>query len=70
MSVKSADVDEQSCEDQKNNILLDLIRPHYEKDIFNADETALFFKCLPDKTLTFKNEKCFGESIARKELQS
>ena len=55
MSGESADVDEHACEDWKNNILPDLIRP-YEKDMFNADEIALFFKCLPDKTLTFKNE--------------
>ena len=57
MSGESSDVDEIACEDWKNNILHDLIRSYYEKDIFNADETALFFKCLPDKTLTFKNEK-------------
>jgi len=59
MSGESADVDEHACEDWKNNILPDLIRPYYEKGIFNADEAALFCKCLPDKTLTFKNEKCF-----------
>jgi len=27
------------------------------RDIFNADETGIFYKCLPDRTLTFKNEK-------------
>ena len=29
-------------------------------DVFNADETGLFFKCLPEKTLAFKGEKCHG----------
>ena len=29
-------------------------------DIFNADETGLFFKCLPNKTFTFKGEPCHG----------
>ena len=28
--------------------------------IYNVDETALFFKLRPDKTLTFKGEKCSG----------
>ena len=70
MSGESAAVDENICEDWKNNILPELIRPYDEKDIFNADETGLFFKCLPDKTLTFKNEKCFGGKHARKELPS
>ena len=27
-------------------------------NVFNVDETGLFFKLLPDKTLTFKNEPC------------
>lgn len=31
-------------------------------DIFNTDETDLFFKCLPDKTLIFKDEECHGET--------
>ena len=43
MKGESTDVDEHACKDWKNNILSDLIRPYYEKDIFNADETALFF---------------------------
>ena len=28
--------------------------------IFNADETGLFYNMLPNKTLTYKGEKCFG----------
>lgn len=29
-------------------------------DIYNADETALFFKCLPNKTLAYKGDSCHG----------
>ena len=29
-------------------------------DIFNADETALFWKATAGKTLTFKNDPCVG----------
>ena len=46
MSGESAAVDENICEDWKKIILPELIRPYDEKDIFNADETGLFFKCL------------------------
>ena len=28
------------------------------KDIFNVDKTGLFYKCMPDKTLTFKGDRC------------
>lgn len=27
-------------------------------DVYNADETGLFYKCLPDKTISFKRDDC------------
>lgn len=30
------------------------------RDIYNADETGLFYKCLPNGTLTLKGESCHG----------
>ena len=30
------------------------------KDVFNADEFALFYQCLPNKTYPFKGENCSG----------
>ncbi|GBN26621.1 hypothetical protein AVEN_67975-1 [Araneus ventricosus] len=33
--------------------------PDYKADdVFNADETGLFFQCLPNKIATFKGEEC------------
>lgn len=29
-----------------------------EKDIYNADETGLFYQLMPNKTISIKNEKC------------
>ena len=29
-------------------------------DIFNAEETGLFYKLMPNKTLQLKGEKCHG----------
>lgn len=37
-----------------------LIAGYAAKDVFNADEFALFYKCLPSKTLTLEGEKCSG----------
>jgi hypothetical protein len=37
--------------------LLDQFAP---ENIFNADETGLFYKLQPDKTMTFKGQKCSG----------
>jgi hypothetical protein len=39
-----------------------------ESDIFNCDETGLMFRAIPDKTLTMKNDKCFGRKITKQRL--
>lgn len=51
-----------------NNVLPRLIEKYDANDIFNADETGLFFKCLPNKTLAFKNEKCFGGKQSKERI--
>lgn len=45
-----------------------LIENYDARDIFNTDETGLFFKCLPDKALTFKDEKCHGGKHCKERL--
>ncbi|GFV58354.1 tigger transposable element-derived protein 6 [Trichonephila clavipes] len=42
------------------NSLLDLTKEYEPRNIFNTDETGLFFKCLPEKTFIIKKEKCHG----------
>lgn len=46
----------------------ELLEGYKPCDIFNVDETALFYKCMPDKTLTFKNEKCNGGKHSKERL--
>ncbi|CAG4957237.1 unnamed protein product [Colias eurytheme] len=48
--------------------LLNLLEGYEPDDIYNADETDLFFKCLPDKTFTFKGEKCHGGKQSKERL--
>lgn len=55
---RSAAVPDGDCEQWKKEILPELIRDYEPNDIFNADEAALFFKCLPEKTLKFRKETC------------
>jgi len=40
--------------------LCDRLKGFEPRNVFNADETGLFFKCLPTHTLGFKNERCHG----------
>ena len=48
-------VDNNVVDNWLKNILPKLIKGYNARDIFNADETALFFRALPTKTLTYKN---------------
>lgn len=38
------------------------------KDTFNCDETGLFFRALPEKTMNLKNEICQGGKISKERL--
>lgn len=40
-----------------------MLKDYNPKNIFNADETGLYYQCLPDKTLTLKKEKCYERSV-------
>lgn len=53
-------VDAETCTVWRNGALLDHLNRYAPSDIFNADETALFFKLLPDKTITYKGDVCAG----------
>lgn len=65
---ESAAVDEEQCDTWIRNTLPALLASYDDNDIFNADETGLFFKCLPDKTLAFKNEKCYGGKLSKERV--
>lgn len=45
-----------------------LISGYSPENIFNADETGLFFRALPDKTLCFKGQSCAGGKVAKERL--
>ncbi|XP_057340566.1 tigger transposable element-derived protein 6-like [Microplitis mediator] len=64
---ESASVNTEIC-DEWIVELLRLLKDYELRDIFNADETGLFFKCLPDKSLIFKNEKCHGGKHSKERL--
>lgn len=56
---ESASVDNTVCENWKEK-LPDIVQGFHPDDIYNADETGLFFKCLPDKTMALKGDPCNG----------
>lgn len=65
---ESADADITVANEYKNNILPEIIKNYHPNNIFNADETALFYKCMPNRTMTFRNEKCFGGKFSKERV--
>lgn len=65
---ESGSVDRSAAEDWLSMVWPNLSARYNENDIFNGDETGLFFKATPDKTLKFKGEKCHGGKQAKDRL--
>lgn len=60
ISGESASVSDVNCEEYRLTILPSILEGYSESDIFNVYETGFYYKCLPDRTLAFKNDKCYG----------
>ena len=60
---KSADVEQVS--EWRNTALQHIVAEFCPSDIYNVDETALFWETFPKKTLAFRGEECKGEKIAK-----
>nr|XP_042912844.1 tigger transposable element-derived protein 6-like [Parasteatoda tepidariorum] len=54
------DADFSSAADWVNDVWPTLIKDYKPEQIFNTDETGLFFRALPEHTLLFKNESTGG----------
>lgn len=50
------------------NKLPELLKGYNPDDIYNTDDTSLYYKCLPDKTFAFKDEKCFGVKFSKQRI--
>lgn len=61
---ESASVDMNVVGDWFSTTWPDLRKNYDSKDIFNADETGLFYKLTPDKTLKFKGTSCAGGKMS------
>ena len=67
LSGDTLDVDPVTIDSWKER-LPDITAGFKEEDIFNCDETGLFFRALPDKTLATKGSKCFGGKCSKDRL--
>ena len=65
---ESAKVSEYAKETWINSVLPSLIEGYEKNDIFNVDETGLFFKLKPNKTMSISGEKCFGGERSKERI--
>lgn len=61
---ESADVDCEVVDDYRLRIP-DITKDYSPDNIFNCDETALFYRTLPDKTLSVKTAECKGGKLSK-----
>ncbi|GBM87228.1 Tigger transposable element-derived protein 4 [Araneus ventricosus] len=62
---KAASVCSSDINHWMENVWPDIIHNDDKKDIFNADETGLFYKLTPNQTLKFKGEKCVCGKLSK-----
>ncbi|XP_054737831.1 tigger transposable element-derived protein 6-like [Anastrepha obliqua] len=67
VSGEAADVNQDGVE-QFRTKLPSLLTGYKPQDIYNADESGLFFRALPDKILALKSEKCVGGTLSKERL--
>ena len=56
---KSVDINSNEMEAWQRTLSM-LLKEYKHEDVYNADETAIFYRLLPDKTLELKNVNCHG----------
>lgn len=62
---ESASVTHEITSNWYTDVLPSILQRYPARDIFNCDETALFWKLAPTTTLAFKDEKCHGGKHAK-----
>ena len=65
---ENASVDQSVCDDWKQSTLQAVLQCYNHSDIFNADETGLFWRLLPDKTHAATGETCTGGKKSKERI--
>lgn len=68
VSGESGAVDQTIVSDYRVTKLQALLKEYAPSDIFNCDETGLFFKMLPDRTLAFSGESCASGKLSKERI--
>ena len=61
-------VDSDAANNWMKNKLIDIIKDYEAHNIFNADETSLFYKAMPNKTMHYKGVPCNEVKVNKERL--
>ncbi|KAH8031414.1 hypothetical protein HPB51_017186 [Rhipicephalus microplus] len=65
---EAAAADKEGAVEWQDTVLQEALTAYDAADIFNFDESALFYCLLPNRTLAFKNETCTGGKHAKNRI--
>lgn len=65
---EAAHADKEGAEEWQNGQLQQEIAKYAAEDVFNFDESALFYRLLPNRTLAFKGENCTGGKLSKERI--
>lgn len=65
---ESAAVSDESVEHWKEEVLPSLLEGFESRDIYNVDETGLFYQLMPSKTYSVKGEACHGGKMSKQRI--
>lgn len=65
MHGEKKDADTSAAEHWKNNVLPQILLDYNPDDIYNADETGMYYRAIPDGTLSFKKETVCGSKKSK-----
>ncbi|XP_065218086.1 tigger transposable element-derived protein 6-like [Planococcus citri] len=68
ISGEAESVDDDCVTSWMKNVLPSLLAGYAPADVFNADECALFYKLMPDKSMVYKHENCHGGKLSKDRL--
>ena len=57
---ESSSVDDVSLDQWRESVLKRTLAKYQPSDVYNADETGLFWRLLPNKTMDFRGQACHG----------
>ena len=65
---KAEDLTTADTQFRLNTTLLKLVQQYKPEDIYNANECALFYQLLPDRTMAIRGNKCEGGKLRKQRL--